>query len=55
VDSLDLEINKKKNEELQVVIYENWPTAICNCASPYKYLFCISLTEVSIFFLGVGM
>jgi len=55
VDSLELEINKKNNEELQVVIYENWPTAICNHASPYKYPFCISLTEVSIFLLGEGM
>jgi hypothetical protein len=56
VDSLELEINRKKNKELQVVIYEHWPTAICNHASPYKYLFCISLIKVSIFFfLGEGM
>jgi hypothetical protein len=55
VDSLELEINRKKNKELQVVIYKHWPTAICNHACPYKYLCCMSHRSFHFFFLGEGM
>ena len=54
MDSLELEINGKKNEELQVVIMSTGPQQSAIMLLPTNTDSASSLTEVSNFSLGEG-